>query len=113
VFGTVMGILTARYAMEVYVLKNASPYYTFDTTTPTLIVKPTVIVLAAGLLLSVAAIWFACTKLLRSTAIELMRPKVPGGRKRSGSGKRVLVRRAPEGVAAGETVDLRGGKDRG
>ena len=31
----------------------------------------------------------------------------------TGSGKRVLVRRAPEGVAAGETVDLRGGKDRG
>ena len=31
----------------------------------------------------------------------------------TGSGKRVLVRRAPEGVAAGETLDLRGGKDRG
>ena len=31
----------------------------------------------------------------------------------TGSGKRALVRRSPEGVAAGETVDLRGGKDRG
>ena len=32
---------------------------------------------------------------------------------RTGSGKRVLVRKTPEGVSAGETIDLRGGKDRG
>ena len=31
----------------------------------------------------------------------------------TGSGKRVLVRKTPEGVTAGETLDLRGGKDRG
>ena len=87
VTGTVLGILTARFAMEVYVLKKAGAFYTFDTSTPALIVKPTIIVLVAGLLLSVAAIWFACKKLMRSTAIQLMQPKVPAGRKRAKSGR--------------------------
>lgn len=90
ILGTVLGILTARFLMEVYVLKNASAYYTFDTTKPALIVAPTVISLAAGGLLSLAATWFACSKLMRSTAIELMQPKVPAGRKKAASGKRVL-----------------------
>ena len=82
--GTALGILAARFGMEAYVLQSAKPYYTFDTSKPTLILKPTVIVIAAGLLLSVAATWFACKKLLRSTAIELMQPRVPFTRKKAG-----------------------------
>ena len=82
--GTALGILAARFGMEVYVLKNASRYYTFDTTPATILPRPTILALAAGVLLSVAAVWFACTKLLRSTAIQLMQPKVPEGRKRAG-----------------------------
>ena len=82
--GTILGILLARFAMEVYVLRNASPYYTFDTTRPTVIPESTAIALAAGLLLSVAAVWFACTKLMRATAIQLMQPRVPAGRKKAG-----------------------------
>lgn len=90
IVGTVLGILTARFLMEVYVLKSAGSYYTFDTTKPTLVVAPTVIALAAGGLLSLLSTWFACTKLMRSTAIQLMQPKVPAGRKKTGSGKHVL-----------------------
>lgn len=90
IVGTVLGILTARFLMEVYVLKSAGSYYTFDTTKPMLVVAPTAIALAAGGLLSLFATWFACTKLMRSTAIQLMQPKVPPGRKKAGGGKHVL-----------------------
>ena len=90
IVGTVLGILTARFLMEVYVLKSAGSYYTFDTTKPTLVVAPTVIALAAGGLLSLLATWFACTKLVRSPAIQLLQPKVPAGRMKAGRGKHVL-----------------------
>ena len=90
VVGTALGILTARFLMEVYVLKSAGSFYTFDTTKPTLVVAPTLVALAAGGLLSLLATWFACTKLMRSTAIQLMQPKVPAGRKKAGGGKHVL-----------------------
>ena len=82
--GTLLGMLIARFWMEVYVLENARRFYTFDTSRPLLLVRPTVIVVTAGVLLSVAAIWFACTKLLRSTAIQLMQARVPNGRKKDG-----------------------------
>ena len=88
--GTALGILTARFLMEVYVLKSAGSFYTFDTTKPALIVAPTLVALGAGGLLSLAATWFACTKLMRSTAIQLMQPKVPAGRKKAGGGKHIL-----------------------
>ena len=90
VMGTVLGILMARFLLEVYVLKNAGSFYTFDTTTPTLVVPPTLIALVAAGLLSLSATWFACTKLLRSSAIQLMQPKVPAGRKKAGGGRHVL-----------------------
>ena len=82
--GTLLGMLTARFWMEVYILKSARSFYTFDTSRPLLLVRPTVIVVTAGVLLSVAAIWFACTKLLRSTAIQLMQARIPNGRKKDG-----------------------------
>ena len=90
ILGTALGILTARFVMEVYVLKSAGSYYTFDTTKPTLVVAPTVIALAAGGLLSFLATLFACTKLMQSTAIQLMQPKVPAGRRKTGSSKHLL-----------------------
>ena len=85
--GILAGTLIARFWMEVYVLKNAGSFYTFDTTTPTLIVAPTVIVFIAGLLLAVSATWFACGKLLRSSAVELMQARVPAGRKKEAKGR--------------------------
>lgn len=88
--GSAMGILTARFLMEVYVLKNAGSFYTFDTTKPTVVIAPTLVSLAAGGVLSLAATWFACNKLMRSSAIQLMQPKVPAGKKKASSGKHVL-----------------------
>jgi len=88
--GTVLGILAARFLMEVYVLKSAGSFYTFDTTKPTLVIAPTLIALAAGGLLSLLATLFACMKLMRSSAIQLMQPKVPAGRRKVGSRKHVL-----------------------
>ncbi len=90
ILGTAMGILMARFLMEVYVLRSAASFYTFDTTKPALILMPTLVALAAGGLLSLSATWFACNKLMRSTAIQLMQPKVPAGRKKAGGGRHVL-----------------------
>ena len=47
--------------------------------------------LAAGVLLAVAATWGACTKLLRSTAIQLMQDKVPEGKKKASRRKGHLL----------------------
>ena len=90
VLGTVLGILTARFAMEGAVLNGFDNYFVFDLTQPRLFAVPTLAVLAVGALLAVCAVWLACTRLLRLPAVRLMQPKVPEGTKKARSGKRVL-----------------------
>ncbi len=83
VLGTVLGILAARFLLESFILKGYNTYYTYDTTAPTITVGPTLIVLFAAMLLAVAAITFACYRLIRTPAIRLMQQAVPKGRKKS------------------------------
>ena len=90
VLGTVLGILTARFVMERFVLGGFDNYFVFDLTKPALYAVPTLLVLLAGILLSVGATWVACTRLLRAPAVRLMQPKVPEGAKKAGGGKHVL-----------------------
>ena len=78
--GMVLGILTGHFWMEGFILKGYDAYYTFDTTKITLEVLPTLIVLLAGTLLAVGAITFACYRLLRTPAVQLMQQSVPAGK---------------------------------
>ena len=80
--GMAAGVAAARFMMEGFVLGSYNIYYTFDVTPPAIPLLPTVAVLAAGILLAVLATLVSCGMLMRSTAITLMRPKVPDGRKK-------------------------------
>ena len=89
--GMVLGILTAHFWMEGFILKGYDVYYTFDTTKVTLEILPTLIVLSAGTLLAVGAITFACFRLLRTPAVQLMQQSVPAGKNAPArNGKRLL-----------------------
>lgn len=89
--GMVLGILTAHFWMEGFILKGYDVYYSFDTTKVTLEILPTLIVLSAGTLLAVGAITFACFRLLRTPAVQLMQQSVPGGKNTPArNGKRFL-----------------------
>ena len=89
--GTLLGILTARFIMEGFVLGGYNDYYNFDTARPVLTVAPTLLVLAAGILLATSAAWFACARLLKSTAITLMQPGFPARHRRSGRDKHSVL----------------------
>ena len=88
--GTVIGILAARFALEPFMLNGFNKYYWFDLSESSLVLSSTLIVSGAGLLLSAAAVWLACTKLLRQPAVVLMLPKTPSAKKKKAAGKRVL-----------------------
>ena len=79
VIGMAAGTFAARFFFEVFALNSYGVYYTFDITKPSWSVRPTVIVLVSGVLISVLATLIACGRLLRSPATVLMRPKVPAG----------------------------------
>ena len=82
--GTLAGLLIARFLVEPFILNGYQIYYRADITRPALTVWPTVIVFGAGLLLSVAAVWFACRRLLKTPAVVLLQAAMPKGRKKTG-----------------------------
>ncbi|MBQ6273957.1 MAG: ABC transporter permease [Oscillospiraceae bacterium] len=88
VLGTVLGILAAVFGLESIVLGSYNTKYSFDLTKPVLSVPSTVLALLAAAALAVAAVWAACSRLLRTPAIRLMQPKVPEGKKKAGTGKK-------------------------
>ncbi|MBO4289100.1 MAG: FtsX-like permease family protein [Lachnospiraceae bacterium] len=88
--GTGLGILLARFVLEPFVLKNFSKYYTYGMSRPAVSGAATGIVLLAGILLAVAAIGFACLRLLREPAVRLLQAKVPAGRKQASSERHLL-----------------------
>ncbi len=91
VLGTLFGVLLARFVFEPFILKGYGAYYTYDTTTPTMTVGPTLIVLLAGIVLAVGAITLACYRLIRTPAIRLMQQAVPKGKKTSAKGGKRLL----------------------
>ncbi len=80
--GTLAGLLIARFLVEPFILKGYQIYYRADITRPALTLGPSAIVFAAGLLLSVAAVWFACRRLLKTPAVVLLQAAMPKGRKK-------------------------------
>lgn len=89
--GTVLGILIARFLLEGFVLKSYNDYYSVNIARAMLVLWPTVIVVLGGVSLTVAAVTFACLRLVRTPAIQLMQPPVPKGKTTAGrSGKHLL-----------------------
>ena len=91
VLGAVLGILLARFGIEKFILSGYNIYFTIDLTRTILVGWPTLIVVAGGALLATAAVTFACLRLVRTPAIQLMQAAVPKGkRKAKGGGKHLL-----------------------
>jgi ABC-type antimicrobial peptide transport system permease subunit len=88
--GTILGILTARFALEPFILRGYDVYYTFDTGGALLRPGTTLAVLLVTLILSAGAVCLAAARLLRIPAVALMQPPVPAGRKKSGGKRHAL-----------------------
>ena len=89
--GTMLGILIARFLLEGFILRSYNDYYTVDISRTMLVMRPTLIVVLGGVVLTLAAVTFACIRLVRMPAIQLMQPPVPKGKTTAGkSGKHLL-----------------------
>ncbi|MCR5664093.1 MAG: FtsX-like permease family protein [Oscillospiraceae bacterium] len=84
VLGAVLGVLAAYFVMEGIALGGYDDYSVIDLKRPAITPVPTLIVLLAAAALAVAAVWAACSQLLRTPAIRLMQPKVPAGAGKKG-----------------------------
>ncbi|MBQ7671012.1 MAG: FtsX-like permease family protein [Clostridia bacterium] len=89
--GTILGIFVALFIIVSFLLGAVNRFYFFDLSKPAFFAGPAVIAVVAGILLSVAAIWLACARLLREPAIRLIQPKAPDVKKRSGGGSRLSL----------------------
>ncbi len=91
VFGTVLGILLARFWLEGFVLRSYNIYFIIDFRQPRMFLRPTLIVILGAVSLAVAAVTFACLRLVRMTAIQLMQSPVPKGRNKAAGAKKHLL----------------------
>ena len=91
VLGAVLGILLARFGIEKFILSSYNLYFTIDLGRAILVGLPTLIVVGGGVALATAAVTFACHRLVRTPAIQLMQAPVPKGQKKAkGGGKHLL-----------------------
>lgn len=78
--GTVLGVLLARFWLAGIALKGYGKYISVDISQPSFSVGITLIVLLISILLAAAAVWSACSRLVRTPAVRLMQPPVPKGK---------------------------------
>lgn len=88
VFGMISGTLLGYFAVQTLVLSIYGRNFIYGAGSGFMDVPLTVIVFAGGLFLSGITVWFACTSLLKSSAITLMQETVPGVKKKKGSEKK-------------------------
>ena len=89
--GMLLGVLVARFCMESIALNGYNDYFIIWFSQPILLMKPTLLVLLGGIALSAAAVWIACSRMIRTPAIRLMQPRAPKGRKKAArSGRHAL-----------------------
>ena len=86
--GIVLGLVSAYFIFQKFITASLSGQYVIGD--PHSVFKPGLAVLALvlGAALAVAAIWIACSQLMRSTAIVLMQEKLPAGKKKAAKGNR-------------------------
>ena len=86
--GIVSGILLARFLLEGIALRGYNDYYALDISSPKFYGGVSFAVMMTGVMLAVCATALACRRLLRESANRLMQPEIPGGLKRSATGKK-------------------------
>ncbi len=86
--GVILGTVGSYFAIQKMVLSIYGRYYVFGAGKAAIDVPLTVIVFAGALLLSGFTVWFACTTLMKSSAISLLQLSVPGINRKSRKIKR-------------------------
>ena len=76
--GMIIGAVAGYYVLQMIILKIYNRNYVFDNTVRAIHYPLAGAVVAGGLLLAGFAVWFACSTLLKSSAITLMQESVPG-----------------------------------
>lgn len=85
--GIILGILAAYYGLQKAILVGYANMYVIGEADKVLIPTSTAIVVACGLGLAIVAIFLATTKLLKMTAIALMKEETPRTKAKQGKGK--------------------------
>lgn len=85
--GMLLGVALGYLMIQPILTGSYGKFYNFDNTALAFVPGKTLIVLLGGLILSAAAVWSACTELLRSTATSLMQEKAPSAKQRARNGK--------------------------
>ena len=86
--GTALGIAAAYFGLQYAILRGYSNMYVFGKADNALLILPTVAVLLFAVGLTVLSVYLACGKLLRSTAIVLMRDEQPKAKKKEGKSRK-------------------------
>ena len=82
--GMILGTVLGYFAIQEIVLGIYGRYYVFGGGSRAVDIVLTAIIFAGGLLLSSFTVWFACTSLMKSSAIALMQDSVPEVKKKKG-----------------------------
>ena len=82
-FGSLLGIILAYFMVETIVLKAYGVAYVIGTINPVVQPFTTLLVVLAAALLAAAAVYLACRRLMKATAISLMQEQMPKGRQGS------------------------------
>ncbi|MBR6101867.1 MAG: FtsX-like permease family protein [Ruminococcus sp.] len=91
--GSLLGVVCGYTVIQGIVLSSYKMLYVLDRLTPSLSIPLTLIIITAALILAAAAVWLSCSKLLKSTAIQLMQEKQPvGGRSKAGGSGSLYTR---------------------
>ena len=78
--GVVLGILFAYFGLLRFVMMAFGLVFQFEERVYSFLPIQTAVIVAGAMILSVAAVWFACVRLMRSTAVTLMHGKPPAER---------------------------------
>ena len=78
--GAAIGVLLARFWLEGIALRGYGSYVSVDISQSRFSPGITVVVLLVSVLLSVVAVWSACSRLVRAPAVQLMQPPAPKGK---------------------------------
>lgn len=82
-FGAIVGMLLAKFIIQPMILSSQTSYFAFAIANPVFLFTPAALSALIAVLIATAAVFVACLNLLRAPAIQLMLPKVPGGKKKA------------------------------
>lgn len=85
--GEVGGIILGYFFIQKIYLMLYGRNYLFDMTHRSIVWWITFVVFAAGIAIASLTVWFACSNLMRSTAITLMQDSVPNIKRKSKKGR--------------------------